>query len=92
MTATADLARLAVESASVDPGTPLTVRVLVSPGAEPVCVESSFGRELTFVLSHTVHHHAIMAMHAKATGIRVPEGLGLAPATRAWLREQTCAH
>lgn len=42
---------------------------------------SSFGRELAFLLSHTVHHQALIAMICRHLGVPVEEDLGVAPAT-----------
>lgn len=65
----------------------VTVRSEVSL-SKTVCAEvgSSLGRELMFVSSHMVHHQAIVAMLAKAMSVEVEPGLGLAPATRTYLR------
>jgi uncharacterized damage-inducible protein DinB len=40
-----------------------------------------FGRELVFVLSHTVHHQAIIALLLATEGRRTPARFGLAPST-----------
>lgn len=42
---------------------------------------SSVMRELEFVHSHTVHHHALVAEKLKAWGVKVAEGFGVAPST-----------
>lgn len=42
---------------------------------------SSVGREIEFVHSHTVHHHALIGEKLRAMAIEVPEDLGLAPST-----------
>ena len=49
------------------------------------------GRELGFVLSHTVHHNALIAVIAAAVGAAVPPGFGYAPATVAHHRSRACA-
>ncbi|MDF3130233.1 hypothetical protein P0Y35_13580 [Kiritimatiellaeota bacterium B1221] len=38
-------------------------------------------RELQFLLSHTVHHFALIAMILRDQGIEAPEGFGVAPST-----------
>lgn len=42
---------------------------------------STVGRELLFLLSHSIHHYAIMAMLVRAQGLTVPENLGVMPST-----------
>ena len=42
---------------------------------------SSVGRELQFLLGHTVHHHAIIALLLAQQGVELPEGFGVAPST-----------
>ncbi|MDA8018674.1 MAG: hypothetical protein MPN21_14630 [Thermoanaerobaculia bacterium] len=43
--------------------------------------DSSVGRELQFLLSHTVHHFALMAMILRALGTDPGEEFGVAPST-----------
>ncbi len=43
---------------------------------------SSLGRELQFLLGHTVHHHALIAMIVHGHGIALPTGFGVAPSTQ----------
>lgn len=45
-------------------------------------LDSSLGRELQFLLGHTVHHNAIIAMIVDRHGIQLPEGFGVAPSTQ----------
>jgi len=63
---------------------------LLSPASPPVVVTTSLGRELAFVLSHTVHHSALVAVMVKLLGNMVPERLGYAPATIAYLERSPC--
>ncbi len=47
--------------------------------------ESTAGRELEFVLSHTVHHHALIAEKMNSFGMKTPSHLGVAASTlRFW--------
>jgi uncharacterized damage-inducible protein DinB len=62
-------------------GRPLAVSVTMSSGDDPVEVESSVGRELAFVLSHTIHHNAIVNAMVRTLGGWVPERFGYAPST-----------
>lgn len=42
---------------------------------------TSVGRELRFLLSHTVHHCALIAILLSLRGGEVPNGFGIAPST-----------
>ena len=42
---------------------------------------TSARRELQFLLSHTVHHHALIAMICRQLGTDIPEDFGVAPST-----------
>ncbi len=42
---------------------------------------SSISRELQFLLSHTVHHFALISVIASICGWRVPRDFGIAPST-----------
>lgn len=43
--------------------------------------ESSIERELQYLVSHTVHHFAIIAIIARHFEVAVPENFGVAPST-----------
>jgi len=60
---------------------PLTVSVSMSSDDEPVSVLSSVGREMAYVLAHTIHHNAIVSAMVKTLGGEVPERFGYAPST-----------
>jgi hypothetical protein len=63
------------------------------PLDEPVLIEaalsassdvetwSTVGRELAFVLAHTIHHEAIIALLLAMQGVQVPPRFGYAPST-----------
>lgn len=70
---------------------PLRLTALVSPDLPAVEVWTTAGRELGFVLSHTIHHNALIAVIAAAVGAAVPGGFGYAPATVAHRRAAACA-
>ena len=59
--------------------------VLLDHRSDSVEVETSLGRELAFVLSHTIHHQAIIGAMASTLDVGVPERFGYAPATLAHL-------
>ena len=42
---------------------------------------SSIGRELGFLLSHTIHHCALIAVMLRLRGAATPAGFGVAPST-----------
>jgi uncharacterized damage-inducible protein DinB len=67
----------------------MTVRVTSSdPTIEVV---TSLGRELSFVLSHTIHHSALISAMVAMLGGSVPDRFGYAPSTIAYLERQQCA-
>lgn len=43
---------------------------------------SSFSREIEYVFSHTVHHHALINERLRHLGMKQIEGLGVAPSTQ----------
>jgi hypothetical protein len=51
------------------------------PAVPPVVVMSSRDRELLFLLSHTIHHYALIRLILLHRDIRVPDGFGYAPST-----------
>ncbi|RMG43532.1 MAG: DinB family protein [Acidobacteria bacterium] len=61
--------------------TPLLVRAESGSDPERAWQPSSVGRELQFLLSHTVHHFAIVALVLRSWGCAVPETFGVAPST-----------
>jgi hypothetical protein len=49
---------------------------------------SSVSREMEFVLSHTIHHHALIAEIMAGFGMEAPAGFGVSPSTLAyWQRK-----
>lgn len=65
----------------VDPGALITVRSEAHPHVRH---RSSFSRELEFVYTHMVHHHALIKERLAGYGISLPSGFGVAPATQAY--------
>lgn len=58
------------------------VAVRMDDGGDPAFSESSLRRELQFLLSHTIHHYALMVAIATRLGLgQFPEGFGVAPST-----------
>ena len=82
------LGRLAV----VDPEVELTVRVDTPAGAHgpEAASRSTLHRELQFLVGHTVHHFALIAMILRQNGFDPGREFGVAPSTLAhWEREKT---
>lgn len=52
---------------------------------------SSFSRELEYVYSHTVHHHALINERLRHLGMQQIEGLGVAPSTKEYWNSQKMA-
>jgi uncharacterized damage-inducible protein DinB len=68
----------------------LRMTTLVASSEPPVEVDTSVGRELAFVLSHTIHHNALIGVMAKLLGVAVPDRFGYAPSTIAHLEKKAC--
>lgn len=62
----------------------LEARLVVSADGQAVHVKTTLGREAVFVLSHTIHHNALIAGLLKSLGRPTPERFGHAPATLAY--------
>jgi uncharacterized damage-inducible protein DinB len=60
---------------------PMCLEAQVDCNGGAVEVTSSLGRELVFVLQHTIHHQAIVALLLAARGISIPPRFGYAPST-----------
>lgn len=83
----AALRRLDPSAFLTDPD-PLLVRSAHGSG-EGEWHASSFGRELQFLVSHTVHHFAMIAGLCHLHGLPLPSGFGVAPST---LRYRATTH
>jgi len=53
----------------------------VTEGGPAISFGTTPERELAFVLSHTIHHHAVLGIMARELGVQAPERFGYAPAT-----------
>lgn len=60
---------------------PLTLVAQVDAGGTAVRVPTTVGREAAFVISHTIHHAALVAVLLEQADRVVPSRLGLAPTT-----------
>ena len=54
---------------------------LASETVEGEMLVTSLGRELEFLISHTVHHYALMAVIAGQVKVALPADFGMAPST-----------
>lgn len=59
------------------------VEIMLSAVGDFETYDSTLGRELAFVLSHTIHHHALLSAMARDRDLAVPERFCLAPSTQA---------
>jgi uncharacterized damage-inducible protein DinB len=82
---------LAIPDAALDRA--VEVRMDTGEGDERPWTNSSVRRELQFLLSHTVHHYALIAMVCRQYGVDVEENFGVAPSTLKFRRQtaQVCA-
>lgn len=60
---------------------PLVLLAQVADDGRSVRVPTTVGRELAFVISHTIHHSALVAVLLERAEHEVPDRLGLAPTT-----------
>lgn len=77
--ARAEIARLRRALAGLPPGGALHVRRESDP--DGAWAPSSLARELDFLMSHTVHHYAIVAILCRLQDIVPEPGFGVAPST-----------
>lgn len=87
------LRRLAEDLAQIEDEAPVRVAVLPTRDGQSVTLLSTLGRELAFVLSHTIHHNATIKGMALALRVALPPSFGYAPSTLAHLAhsEEACA-
>ncbi len=90
LTLLSSLQRRALSMRGSDPLRPLRVRVLLTRSGLTAEVQTSLGRELTFVLGHATHHHAIIAAMARTMGVEVPADFGVAASTAAFREKGRC--
>ncbi len=70
---------------------PVAVESQIDTTGTTIVTMSTFGRELVFVSSHTVHHNALIAHLLASRGISLDARFGLAPATPSHPEPWTCA-
>jgi hypothetical protein len=67
----------------------LSATVLQARQDSPHWAVTSLERELQFLLSHTVHHFALVALLLRAQGFEVSADFGVAPSTLAYWQPQS---
>jgi uncharacterized damage-inducible protein DinB len=60
---------------------PIRLRTIAERGEAPVEVTTTASREIAFVIQHTIHHCALIALLLERRDIRVPASFGYAPST-----------
>ena len=55
--------------------------IAVRDHGDAAASQSSITRELQFLISHTVHHFALIAVIAASAGLELPADFGIAPTT-----------
>lgn len=60
---------------------PIRVTSMISPSGDVLTGWSTLARELAFVLSHTIHHQALIGVLLAIHGHTVPEQFGHSPST-----------
>ena len=60
---------------------PLILCTLMRTGSAPVRVRTTIERELVFVVQHTIHHCATIAVLLERMRVSVPQRFGYAPST-----------
>ena len=67
------------------------VRAECAPAETVMWGGSSVVRELEFLLSHTVHHYALIGVICQLGGHKLPKDFGMAPSTLRYLQAQAVA-
>jgi hypothetical protein len=70
---------------------PIELTFLPAAQGPAVRLTSSLGRELAYVISHTIHHNALIAAMVRTQGGTPPPRLGYAPSTLRHLGTTICA-
>ena len=69
-----------------------TLKVKMDSGAaheeSPIWSDSSVQRELQFLISHTIHHYALIATLCANEGMDLPKDFGVAPSTLRFRKSQ----
>ena len=82
--AMAAMARFSSELRDLTPeclARPIDVQILLTVDGMPQSFRSTVGRELAYVVSHSVHHNALIGVMVQTLGAPVPPRFGYAPST-----------
>jgi uncharacterized damage-inducible protein DinB len=60
---------------------PVALQAIVRRGGPALAIATSLGREVVFVLQHTIHHQALIALLLNERGVTLPTQFGYAPST-----------
>jgi uncharacterized damage-inducible protein DinB len=71
--------------------TPISVHMGTGASTESLWSQSTVARELQFLISHTVHHFALIAMVCRMHGQEVGDDFGVAPSTLEHRRREAAA-
>ena len=94
MAALRQIAELAERLALLDPSVldePLLVESQIDPSGAMILTRSSVCREVAFVISHTIHHNAIVAQLLASRDVDLDTRFGVAPATPVEALVAVCA-
>ena len=79
-----------LESLETKLGKRLEVNVSANTREDDSRSESTVGRELQFLASHTVHHYALIAIASRMQGISPIDTFGIAPSTLKFMQTADC--
>jgi hypothetical protein len=80
-----EIIRRLAQLRGIDSGEEVEVVLESAPGGEVQPGRSSVGRELQFLLSHTLHHYALVAIALRLQSFSPAEEFGVSPSTlRHW--------
>lgn len=86
--------RLLVDLAAIDrdiADEALTMTTLLAAEGPAIEVQTTAGREFSFVLSHTIHHNALVGAMLRTLDAPVPDRFGYAPSTLRHQDDSACA-
>ncbi len=78
----------AMQGLQADSMPDLSATVLQARQDSPHWAVTSLERELQFLLSHTVHHYALVALMLRAQGVEPGKEFGVAPSTLEYWRQK----